>query len=336
MGENGNRRGRTVVITGASAGVGRAVARAFGRRGDRVTLIARGREGLEAAAEEVRKAGGSALVFPADVSDAARVEAAADETEKAFGPIDVWVNDAMVTVLSPVSRMRPEEYERVTAVTYLGAVYGTLAALRRMRLRDAGSIVQVGSVLAYRGIPLQSAYCGAKHALQGFCDSLWSELSHEKSRVRMTLVHLPGVNTPQFQWARTRMPREPQPVPPIYQPEVAADAIVWASEHNRREITVGGRATAILWGNKLLPRLGDWYLGRTGYDGQQTDDPVSDDRPDNLFEPAAGDWGAHGPFDTRAHDRSVQLALNKRLPAIAGTAFALLGSALLAQRLRRS
>ena len=331
MSRNGadGANGRTVVVTGASAGVGRAVARAFGRRGDRVALLARGVDGLEAAAEEIRESGGTALVIPADIADAGQVEAAAEETERCLGPIDVWVNNAMVTVLAPVADMTPEEYERVTAVTYLGAVYGTMAALRRMRPRDTGSIVQVGSVLAYRGIPLQSAYCGAKHALQGFCDSLWSELRHDGSSIRMSMVHLPGLNTPQFQWARSKLPNEPQPVPPIYQPEVAADAIVWASEHGRREITVGARATAILWGNKLLPRLGDWYLGRTGVAGQQTDRPTDEDRPDNLFEPAAGDWGAHGPFDARAHGSSLQLQLNKHLPAVVGVLAGLVGGALI-------
>lgn len=312
-------RERTVVITGASAGVGRAIARRFARRGDRIALVARGEDGLEAAAADVRALGGTALIQPADVSDASRLEDVADEVERRLGPIDVWVNNAMVTVMSPISQMRPEEYERVTAVTYLGTVYGTLAALRRMRPRDRGSIVQVGSVLAYRGIPLQSAYCGAKHAIQGFCDSLWSELEHDDSHVHMTMVHLPGMNTPQFTWARSRLPREPQPMPPIYQPEVAADAVVWAAEHDRRAITVGGRAAAIVWGNKLAPRLGDWFLSRFGYDGQQTDVPARADRPDNLYEPMDehGDWGVHGPFDSRARAHSTQLELNKRLPVLA-------------------
>lgn len=332
MRTNGDGRGRTVVITGASAGVGRAVARAFGRRGDRVALLARGIDGLEGAAAEIRASGGTAIVLPTDIADAGQVEAAADEAERALGPIDIWVNNAMVTVLAPVWETTPEEYARVTAVTYLGAVHGTQAALRRMRPRDQGVILQVGSVLAYRGIPLQSAYCGAKHALQGFCDSLWSELKHEGSRIRMTMIHLPGLNTPQFDWARTRLPNRPQPVPPIYQPEVAADAIVWAADHDRREITVGAQATAILWGNKLLPRLGDWYLGRTGVEGQQTDEPIEPDRPDNLFEPAAGDWGARGRFDARAHDHSLQLAMNKHLGALLVAGVAGAAAILLARR----
>lgn len=329
MDEANGRIKKTVVVTGASAGIGRAVARAFGRRGDRVALVARGRPGLEAAKREIERAGGEALVLSADVADAEAVEAAAEETERHFGPIDVWVNNAMVTVMAPFTEMTPDEYRRVTEVTYLGSVYGTMAALRRMRPRDHGSIVQVGSVLAYRGIPLQSAYCGAKHAIQGFLDSLWSELLHEGSRISLTMVNLPGMNTPQFTWARTKMPNEPQPVPPIYQPEVAADGIIWASEHDRREITIGGKATAILWGNKLLPRLGDWYLARTGFDGQQTDRPLAEDRQDNLWTPVEEDRGAHGPFDGRAKDRSVELQLNKRLPwLLAGAGAIALAAAL--------
>jgi NAD(P)-dependent dehydrogenase (short-subunit alcohol dehydrogenase family) len=308
---------KTVVITGASAGVGRAVAQAYGRRGARVALLARGCDGLNAARDEIHAAGGEALVLPTDVGDAAAVEAAAEITERTWGPIDIWINNAMVSVFSPVREMTSEDYRRVTQVTYLGYVHGTLAALKRMLPRDRGTIVYVGSVLAYRGIPLQSAYCAAKHAIQGFYDSLRSELIHDGSNVRVTMVHLPAVNTPQFDWVKSRMPRAPQPVPPIFQPEVAADAIVWAAEHERREITLGGMAATVLWGNQFLPGLGDRYLARTGYDSQQTDVPADPNRPHNLYEPLPGDHGAHGRFDSRANERSVQWWANTHRGALA-------------------
>ena len=299
-------RPRVVVVTGASAGVGRATVRAFARRGAHVGLIARGEDGLEGARREVEALGGRALVLPADVADAGQVELAATAVEEELGPIDVWVNNAMVSVFSPVKEMMPVEFRRVTEVTYLGYVYGTLAALRRMLPRDHGSIVQVGSALAYRGIPLQSAYCGAKHAIQGFNDSLRAELLHDDSHIRLTMVQLPALNTPQFTWVRTRLPRHPQPVPPIYQPEVAAEAIVWAADHDRREVSVGAPTTLAILANKVAPGLLDRYLARTNYEAQQTDQPIDPDRPDNLLRPLPGDHGAHGPFDDRAHEWSPQ------------------------------
>ena len=299
--------GRVVVITGGSAGVGRAAARLFAERGDAVGLIARGRDGLEGARREIEEAGGRAVAVQADVADAAQVEAAAEAIESALGPIDVWVNDAMVSVFAPVSELLPDEIRRVTEVTYLGTVHGTLAALKRMRARDRGVIVQVGSALAYRGIPLQAAYCAAKHAVHGFTESLRAELLHDKSRVRITMVQLPALNTPQFEWSRSKMPRQPQPVPPIYQPEVAARAIVWASRHPRRELNVGAPTTMTIVANPLVPGVIDRYLARTGYRSQQTDASTPPDRQDNLWEPVPGDHGAHGIFDSRASGWSAQL-----------------------------
>ena len=301
-----------VVITGASAGIGRATARAFGKRGARVGLIARGRDGLEAAKREIEAAGGEALVLPLDVSDHDAVENAAAEVERAFGPIDIWINNAMLSVFSPIMEMKPEEYKRVTDVTYLGYVWGTLAALRRMKPRDRGAIVQVGSALAYRGIPLQSAYCAAKHAIQGFHDSLRSELIHDGSRVRVVMVQMPALNTPQFRWVKSRLPRKAQPVPPIFQPEVAAEAIVWAAYSNRREINVGWPASKAIVGNAFFPGYGDRYLAHHGYEAQMIDEPEDPNRPDNLWAPVAGDHGAHGVFDDKAKDRSVELELNKK------------------------
>ena len=311
-----------VVVTGASAGVGRASARAFAERGAHIGLIARGRDGLEAARREVEALGGRALVLPLDVADADAVEAAAERVERELGPIDVWVNNAMASVFSPVRETTPEEYRRVTEVTYLGYVYGTLAALKRMLPRDRGTIVQVGSALAYRGIPLQSAYCGAKHAIQGFCDSLRCELLHDGSRVHLTMVQMPALNTPQFGWVKSRLPRKPQPVPPIFQPEVAAQAIVWAAHHRRREVWVGLPTVIAIAGNRLAPGLADRYLARTGYDSQQYDGAADPDRPDNLWTPLPGDAGAHGDFDERAESFNLQSWLNlHRTPlALAGAA----------------
>ena len=298
-----------VVVTGAGAGVGRAVANAFAGRGAAVALLSRGSDGLEAAAKEVEAAGGRALALPTDVGDAGQVDVAATAAEEAFGPVDVWVNCAMVSVFSPIAQLRPEEVRRVTEVTYLGYVHGTLAALARMRPRDRGTIVQVGSALAHRAIPLQGAYCGAKHAIKGFSQSLRCELLHERSHVRVTMVDLPALNTPQFEWVRSRLPRQPKPAGPIYQPEVAADAVVWAATHAPRQLSVGATTALTLLANKAAAGLFDRYLGRTGVQGQQTDEPVSPDRPDNLFEPVPGDHGAHGRFDDQAKGRSLHLWL---------------------------
>lgn len=325
-------RAEVVVITGASAGIGRATARAFARRGADVGLLARGMDGLEAARREVEAAGRRAVAIPTDVGVPEQVEAAAAAVEEALGPIDVWVNNAMVSVFSPVREMTEAEYRRVTEVTYLGSVYGTLAALRRMLPRDRGVIVQVGSALAYRGIPLQSAYCGAKHALDGFLDSLRAELIHDRSRVHVTMVQLPALNTPQFSWVKSRLPRKPQPVPPIYQPEVAAEMIVWASDRRRREVLVGWPTVRAVIANKVVPGLLDRYLARTGYEAQQHDGPDDPARPHNLWHPLPGDHGAHGDFDHRAQDWSLQawMVRHRNALLLGGTAAAglALGTAL--------
>jgi NAD(P)-dependent dehydrogenase (short-subunit alcohol dehydrogenase family) len=317
-----------VVITGASAGVGRATAQAFARRKARIGLIARGRDGLEAAKREVESLGGEAIVLPLDVSDAGAIERAASQVEETFGPIDIWVNNAMLSVFSPVMEMEPDDYRRVTEVTYLGYVWGTLAALKRMKPRNRGAIVQVGSALAYRGIPLQSAYCAAKHAVQGFHDSLRCELIHDRSKVRVVMVQMPALNTPQFRWVKSRLPRKAQPVPPIFQPEVAAEAIVWAAHSNRREINVGWPTSKAVIGNNLAPGYGDRYLAKHGFDAQMIDEPEDPNRPNNLWQPVddAKDHGAHGVFDDRAINRSVELELNKRRTWIAGLAAALVAS----------
>ena len=295
-------RPQVVVITGASAGVGRATARAYGARGANVGLIARGRDGLEAACREIEELGGRAVIAPADVGDADQVEAAARVVDDAFGPPDVWINNAMASIFSPVRETPPLEFERVTEVTYLGVVHGTLAALHRMLPRDRGCIVQVGSALAYRGIPLQSAYCAAKHAVQGFCDSLRCELLHDGSRISLTMVQLPAVNTPQFDWVKSRLPRRAQPVPPVFQPELMADAIVSAAKSGRREVYVGVPTVAAIVGDKIAPALLDRYLAATAYDAQQTDQPEDPTRADNLWSPVPGDHGAHGRFDAVAQE----------------------------------
>lgn len=297
-----------VVITGASAGVGRATARRFGARGARVGLIARGLERLEAAAAEIAEAGGTPLVLPADVADPAAVEEAAARAEDELGPIDIWINDAMATVFAPFTEIEPEEFRRATEVTYLGTVWGTRAALRRMKPRDRGTIVQVGSALAYRAIPLQAPYCGAKAAIRNFTESVRTELMHDGSKVRITMVQLPAHNTPQFSWGRSRMPRHPQPVPPIFQPEVAAEAIEHAAFHPGRELYVGWPVVKAILGEKLAPGLLDRYLAKTGYNAQQSDEPPPSG-PDNLFEPAPGDGAAHGAFDDQAKPRSILLDL---------------------------
>lgn len=300
---------QTVVITGASGGIGRACARAFARRGARIGLLARGRAGLEAAAHEVEEAGGEALVVPTDVADPHQVEAAADTVVDAFGPIDVWVNVAFTSVFAPFTDITPEEFRRVTEVTYLGYVHGTQTALARMLPREAGTIVQVGSALGDRSIPLQSVYCGAKHAINGFTSSVRTELMHRKSNVRITVVQMPGLNTPQFSWVLSKLPRHPRPVPPVYQPEVAAQAVVFAADHPRRkQYYVGSSTVATILANKVAAGLLDRYLARTGFDSQQTDQDVPRDRPHNLWHSLDAedgrDFGAHGIFDSEAHARA--------------------------------
>ena len=284
----------TVVITGASAGVGRAAAREFAKHGASIALLARGEAGLNAAREEVVSLGGQALIVPVDLADHKQVEAAAAEVERSLGTIDIWINNAMVSVFSPFREMTSEEFRRVTEVTYLGVVYGTMA--------------QVGSALAYRSIPLQSAYCGAKHAVRGFTDSLRSELLHDNLNVHLTMVQLPALNTPQFEWVKSRLPRKPQPVPPIFEPEVAARGIYWAAHHRRRELDIGFSSVKAIVGNKVFPGYLDRYLGRHGYDAQQTNEPADPNRPNNLWKPLQHDFGAHGRFDTRAHTRSAPFA----------------------------
>ncbi len=299
-------RSEVVVVTGASAGVGRATAIAFARRGARIGLIARGKAGLEEAASDVERAGGNALILPADMAVAEEVEAAAERVENELGPMDIWVNDAMATIFSPVREIRPEEYRRVTEVTYLGYVYGTMAALKRMVPRDHGTIIQVGSALSYRAIPLQAPYCGAKFAIRGFTDSVRTELLHNRSRVQLTMVQLPAINTPQFSWCKTNLPLSPKPVPPIFQPGVAAKAIVWAALHRKREVNVGLSSVAAIWVNKFCPGLLDHYLARTGYKSQQTDEPVDPGRPDNLFSPLPGGHRVEGKFTKKAHAESYE------------------------------
>jgi NAD(P)-dependent dehydrogenase (short-subunit alcohol dehydrogenase family) len=334
-GTNGSR-GRVVAITGASSGVGRATAQAFAREGAALALIARGEDGLEACREEVESLGGRALVLPLDVADAQALEDAAEEIERRLGPLEVWVNNAMTSVFAPVHQISAEEFRRVTEVNYLGFVNGTLSALRRMRRRDRGVILQVGSALAYRGIPLQSAYCASKHAIQGFNESLRCELLHEGSSVRVAMVQLPAMNTPQFDVVRTRLPRRPQPVPPIYQPELAARAILAAARHpSRREWWVGASTAIALLGNAVAPGVGDRYLARTGFDSQQTDEPISP-RPDNLFAPLPGDRGAHGDFDEQAKGDSMQWPLTRHRRVLAGLGAGGLATAAALRRARRA
>jgi NAD(P)-dependent dehydrogenase (short-subunit alcohol dehydrogenase family) len=302
-----NQAPEVVVITGASAGVGRATVRKFAREGARIGLLARGIDGLEAARKEVEQLGSRALVLPTDVANADQVEKAAARVEAELGEIDIWINNAMTSVFSPIKEMTPEEFRRVTEVTYLGCVYGTLAALKRMLPRNRGVIVQVGSALAYRGIPLQAAYCAAKHAIQGFCDSLRCELIHDNSKVKVTMLQMPALNTPQFGWVKSRLPRKAQPVPPIFQPEVAAEAIYFAAHKPRREFYVGLPSVKAIVANKIAPGLLDHFLARNGYESQQYDGREDPNRPDNLWHPVPGDHGAHGAFDARANKWSPQL-----------------------------
>jgi NAD(P)-dependent dehydrogenase (short-subunit alcohol dehydrogenase family) len=331
---------RTVVVTGASAGIGRASAVAFGSRGDTVVLLARGETGLSGAADEVERAGGKAVVMPVDVSDADAVAEVAQRVEREIGPIDVWVNVAFSSVFAPFTEIKYEEFRRATEVSYLGYVYSTMAALKYMKPRNRGTIVQVGSALAYRGIPLQTAYCGAKHAIQGFNEALRCELLHEKSAVRVTMVQMPAVNTPQFSWLLTRLPRHAQPVPPIFSPEFAARGVVFAADHpQRREYWVGTSTAATLAANAIAPGLLDRYLGRTGFSSQQTSAPQDPNAPVNLWKPADGpdgrDFTANGVFGDRAHDRDPQLWASQHhgvVGALAGAA--LVTGAALWRRLR--
>ena len=313
-----------IVVTGASAGLGRAIVERFARDGAAIGLIARGKERLEQARASVESLGGRGLVLPLDVADADAVDKAAARVEMELGPIDVWINNAMVSVYSPIKDMPAAEFRRVTEVTYLGYVHGTLAALKRMLPRDRGVIIQVGSALAHRSIPLQSAYCASKHAIMGFHESLLSELLHDGSHVRTTMVQMPAMNTPQFDWAKSRLPGQTQPVPPIFQPEIGADAVHHAVRHDvGREFLVAWPTVKAVVGEKFVPGYIDRRLGRSGYASEQTGAPADQDRPDNLWQPAPGNFGAHGRFDALSKDQSVELWLAKRTPWLA-----LLGAAL--------
>jgi len=319
-----------VAITGASGGVGRATAREFARKGYKVALLARGKEGLEGARKDVEALGGTALTIETDLTEFEQVEAAAERIENDLGPISIWVNNAMAGVFSPVKEMKPEEYKKVTEVTYLGQVYGTLVAYQRMRRRNSGSIVMVGSALSYRGIPLQSAYCAAKHAIQGFFDSFRAELLHDQSNINLSMVHLPAMNTTQFGWVKSRLPKKGRPMGKIYQPEVASQAIYYAAHHDRRTVYVGSATAQTIIGNKLFPGLLDQVLAKIGYSGQQTEEAEDPNRPDNLWEPVAEDRGAHGSFDDIAVDKSIELeaTMNRGVTALAAVGVGLLTAGL--------
>lgn len=309
-------KSQTVVVTGASAGAGRAIARAFAGRGARVGLVARGFDGLRGAAAEVEAAGGEPLIVPTDVADAQAVEAAAAKVEDSLGAIDVWVNAAMATIFAPVDRIAPQEFRRATEVTYLGSVYGAMAALKRMKPRNRGTIIQVGSALSYRAIPLQSAYCGGKFAIRGFIESLRCELLHDKSDIHLAIVQMPALNTPQFDWARNKMPKRPQPVAPIFQPEVAARAVLFAADSRRREVWVGRSTVQAILANRLVPGLLDRFLAGKGYSGQLTDEPADPNAPDNLMTPVPGDHGTHGRFDSQASYDCPQLWATRHRAAL--------------------
>jgi short-subunit dehydrogenase len=328
-------RTRVAAVTGAGAGLGRAITRALAAEGWAVGLIGRNRDGLEATAAEVGRLGAKALVVPADVADATAVEAAVERIELELGPIDVWVNNAMVTVFSPIDRITPEEFKRVTEVTYLGTVHGTMAALRRMRARGRGTIVQVGSALAYRSIPLQAAYCGAKAAVRGFTDSLRSELIHEGSAVRITMVQMPALNTPQFDWARNKLPRRVQPVPPIFDPEIGARAVLLALKSTRREIWVGWPTIRAVLANRIAPGLLDRLAAHTAWGGQMGDAPADPEAPDNLFSPLPGDRGADGRFGRQAQAWSPALWVSAHRGTLAFALLASLGGLLLGRALVR-
>jgi NAD(P)-dependent dehydrogenase (short-subunit alcohol dehydrogenase family) len=329
-----------VVITGASGGIGRACTRAFAERGYAVALLARGADGLDGAAKDVADAGSTSLIVPVDASDAAAVDAAADTVERELGEIDVWVNVAFASVFAPFMQISADEFDHITKVSYLGYVNGTRAALRHMLPRNRGAVVQVGSALAYRGIPLQTGYCGAKHAIQGFNEALRCELLHDKSAVKVTMVQMPAVNTPQFDWVLSRLPHHPQPVPPIYQPEIAARAVVYAAEHpGRREYWVGASTAGTLIANAVAPGILDRYLARTGYTSQQEPGTASKELPPNLWEPAdqhpGTDQGAHGSFDDRAKTRSPQVWASQHHGLLAMAATGLLAAAGMVRARRR-
>ncbi len=322
---------QTVVVTGGSAGLGRAVARAFARRGAKVAILARNQERLDGAVAELKQEGAAdAMGLPVDVADAEQVEKAAGQIEQAFGPLDVWVNNAMTTVFAPVKETTAEEFRRVTEVTYLGVVYGTMAALKRMLPQDHGTIVQVGSALADRSIPLQASYCGAKHAIRGFTDSVRCELIHDNSQVHITMVQMPALNTPQFNWCKSKMPRRAQPVPPIFQPEIGADAIVFAATHRRREIYVGLPTVEAIWGNKFIAGWLDKKLARSNYQAQRTDEREDPSRPFNLWEPVPGDFSAHGRFDDQARTKSIQLWAAEHIGWYRGATAVIVGLAAIA------
>lgn len=301
-----------VVVTGATAGVGRATVEAFARRGAHIGLLARGEQRLELTRQRVEELGGKAIGISTDVAEYDQIKDAAEAVEREFGPIDIWINNAMTSVFAPVREITPEEFKRVTEVNYLGMVYGTQVALDHMRPRDKGSIVLVGSALAKRGIPLQAPYCASKHAIQGFFESLRTELMHDQSNIRLSITHLPAMNTPQFDWVKSKLPHRAQPVPPIYEPEVAADAIVYAAHNDRREVYVGASTVKTIFGNRIAPWFADWYLARTGYKSQQTSEVEDPNRADNLWEPVEGDPGAHGRFEARGvRHSSLQLWASK-------------------------